>query len=218
MSSPNISRMGGRDCKICRRYRLTDPHALVSTRKSGLKALVTRKCEDCLTSTVIASRNIMVRVIHWKSSICLSFKSDSIVRDRLRMLRLMEHTIASRHSSTFSKIINSPHFLSDIWRKGATQCIILPLTIQCFYPATLHSQCVTHHREYMHTLTMVLLCRSIVLQPIHLNFNVNSTPITLNATNSKVPWIPTGSSNFSTEGFSTKASSNSTMEKKRSNP
>ena len=55
--------MGGKDCKICRMNLLTAPQALVSTRKMGLRALVTRKCDDCLTRTITDSRTIMNRVI-----------------------------------------------------------------------------------------------------------------------------------------------------------
>lgn len=56
--------MGGKDCKICLKYLLTEPQALVSTKKIGLSDLVTRKCVDCLIKTVIASTNIITSVMH----------------------------------------------------------------------------------------------------------------------------------------------------------
>lgn len=59
-----MSKMGGKDCKICLKYLLTEPQALVSTKKIGLSDLVTRKCVDCLIKTVIASTNIITSVMH----------------------------------------------------------------------------------------------------------------------------------------------------------
>lgn len=62
--SPNISKMGGSVRSICLINLLTPPQYLVSIRKMGLSARVTRKCEDCRTRIVIASRNIIANVMH----------------------------------------------------------------------------------------------------------------------------------------------------------
>lgn len=62
--SPNISKIGGNVNKICRINRRTPPQYLVSTRKIGRNARVTRKCDDCLTKIVNASTNIIAKVIH----------------------------------------------------------------------------------------------------------------------------------------------------------
>lgn len=68
-SKPNISRIGGSVKSICLINLLTPPKHLVSTKKIGLRARVTRKCDDCRTNTVIASKNMMTNVIHCKNDV-----------------------------------------------------------------------------------------------------------------------------------------------------
>lgn len=105
-----MSKIGGSDWKICRMKRLTPPQWHVSTKKIGQRARVTRKWDDCRTSTVTASTNIMPRVTHCKGEKTLKlgkkrspfkcrliqkkFKWKCLLLTNLQRLKLQEYSLS----------------------------------------------------------------------------------------------------------------------------